>query len=185
MRSTIALILTAATLVAFATKPTPSATAYAGSAAAPAPQLRDYLSDEEADKIRDAREPAQRIKLYMTFAEDRLSKFEYELHRNVQERRRGEILNGLLNGYSGCVDDAADQIALAIEKHADIHEALKMMRTKDTQFLETLQKYDKDGPELDTYRETLEDAIEGTKDALSDIDEAQKESQAPPVRRKQ
>jgi hypothetical protein len=151
----------------------------------PAPQLKDYLSDEEADKIRDAREPAERIKLYMSFAEDRLQKFEYELNRNIQERRRGEILNGLLNGYSGCVDDAADQIALAIEKHADIHEALKLMRTKDTAFLAILQKYEKDGPELDTYRDTLEDAIEGTKDALDDIAEAQKESQAPPVRRKQ
>lgn len=151
----------------------------------PAPQRKDYLSDEEADKIRDAREPAERIKLYMTFAEDRLQKFEYELNRNVQERRRSDILNGLLNGYSGCVDDAADQIALAIEKHADIHEALKLMRTKDTAFLAILQKYDKDGPELDTYRDTLEDAIEGTKDALDDVTEAQKESQAPPVRRKQ
>lgn len=153
-------------------------------AARPA-QLKDYLSEEEADKIRDAREPAERIKLYMAFAEDRLNKFEYELNRNVQERRRSEILNGLLNGYSGCVDDAADQIALATEKHADIHEALKLMRTKDTAFLALLQKYDKDGPDLDTYRDTLEDAIEGTKDALSDVDEAQKESQAPPVRRKQ
>ena len=153
--------------------------------AVPAPQLKDYLSDEEADKIRDAREPAERIRLYMSFAEDRLEKFGYELNRNVQERRRGEILNGLLNGYSGCVDDAADQIALAIEKHADIHEALKLMRTKDTAFLAILQKYEKDGPELDTYRDTLEDAIEGTKDALDDIAEAQKESQAPPVRRKQ
>jgi hypothetical protein len=148
-------------------------------------QLKDYLSEEEADKIRNAREPAERIKLYMAFAEDRLNKFEYELNRNVQERRRSEILNGLLNGYSGCVDDAADQIALATEKHADIHEALKLMRTKDTAFLALLQKYDKDGPDLDTYRDTLEDAIEGTKDALSDVDEAQKESQAPPVRRKQ
>jgi len=185
MRSTIASILTAATLLlAFAGKLTPFAAAHASSAVL-VPQLRDYLSDEEADKIRDAREPAQRIKLYMTFAEDRLNKFDYELHRNAQERRRSEILNGLLNGYSGCVDDAADQIALAIEKHADIHEALKLMRAKDTQFLDILLKYDKDGPELDTYRETLEDAIEGTKDALSDIDEAQKESQAPPVRRKQ
>lgn len=153
--------------------------------AVPAPQLKDYLNDEEADKIRDAREPAERIRLYMSFAEDRLQKFDYELNRNVQERRRGEILNGLLNGYSGCVDDAADQIALAIEKHADIHEALKLMRTKDTAFLAILQKYDKDGPELDIYRDTLEDAIEGTKDALDDITEAQKESQAPPVRRKQ
>jgi hypothetical protein len=148
-------------------------------------QLKDYLSEAEADKIRDAREPSERIKLYMTFAEDRLTKFEYEINRTEQERRRSEILNGLLNGYAGCVDDAADQIALAREKHLDIREALKLMQTKDKHFLELLQKYDKDGPELDTYRDTLEDAIDGTKDALSDVDEAQKEVQAPPVRRKQ
>lgn len=149
------------------------------------PQVRDYLSDDEADKIRDARFPPEKIKLYVAFAEDRLNKFEYEIGRNVQERRRSEILNGLLNGYAGCVDDAADQIALAQEKHLDIREALKLMQAKDKAFLEILQKYDKDGPELDTYRETLEDAIEGTKDALSDIGDAQKEMQAPPVRRKQ
>ena len=67
----------------------------------------------------------------------------------------------------------------------DIREALKLMNTKDTAFLATLQKYDKDGPDLDNYRDTLEDAIEGTKDALSDVEDALKESQAPPVRRKQ
>jgi hypothetical protein len=148
-------------------------------------QQKDYLSEAEADKIRDARAPADRIKLYIAFAEDRLTKFDYEIKRNVQERRRDEILNGLLNGYAGCVDDAADQIELAREKHLDIREALKLMQTKDKEFLETLQKYDKDGPELDTYRETLEDAIEGTKDAITDADEAQKESQPPPIRRKQ
>ena len=83
------------------------------------------------------------------------------------------------------MDDAADQIALAREKQSDIHDVLKLMETKDKEFLEALQKYDKDGPDLDTYRETLEDAIEGTKDAISDDEEAQKEMQAPPVRRKQ
>lgn len=175
MHCRIAVIAIAALLAPTLAQPTP----------ARAPQLKDYLSEEEAGKIRDAREPAQRIKLYMDFAEDRLTKFDYELNRNAQERRRSDILNGLLNGYSGCIDDAADQIALATEKHADIHDALKLMRTRDTAFLAILQKYEKDGPELDIYRETLEDAIEGTKDALSDIDEAQKESQAPPVRRKQ
>ena len=151
----------------------------------PSPQLKDYLSEQESDKIRDARMPAERIRLYVSFAEERLTKFEYEIGRNVQERRRSEILNGLLNGYAGCVDDGADQIALAQEKHLDIRESLKLMQTKDKAFLEILEKYDKDGPELDTYRETLEDAIEGTKDALSDVADALKEAQAPPIRRKQ
>ena len=149
------------------------------------PQLKDYLSEQESDQIRDARMPDERMKLYVGFAEDRLTKFEYEVSRNVQERRRSEILNGLLNGYAGCVDDGTDQIALAQEKHLDIREALKLMQTKDKAFLEILEKYEKDGPELDTYRETLEDAIEGTKDALSDVADALKEAQAPPIRRKQ
>lgn len=145
---------------------------------------KDYLSEEEADKIRDADTPAKRITLYVSFAEDRLKKFDYELNRTTPERRRTEILNGLLNGYAGCVDDGADQIAMAREKQADIRTALKLMRAKLTGFLDQLQKYDKDGKDLDTYRDTLEDAIDGTKDALADVDEAEKEMLPAPVRRK-
>jgi hypothetical protein len=145
---------------------------------------KDYLTEEEADKIRDADTPAKRIALYVSFAEDRLKKFDYELNRTTPERRRTEILNGLLNGYAGCVDDGADQIAMAREKQMDIRAALKLMRAKYTEFLDQLQKYEKGGKDLDTYRDTLEDAIDGTKDALSDVDEAEKEMLPAPVRRK-
>ena len=62
------------------------------------PQQKDYLSDEEADKIRDALTPAERIRLYLLFAEDRLKKFDYELNRSTPERRRAEVLNNLMNG---------------------------------------------------------------------------------------
>ncbi len=153
--------------------------------AKPQLQQRDYLSEEEADKIRDAGTPAERITLYVSFADDRLKKFDYELNRTTPERRRTEILNGLLNGYAGCIDDGADQIDLAREKQMDIRAALKLMKTKYNEFLVQLQKYDKDGKDLETYRDTLEDAIEGTKDALSDIAEAEKEMLPAPVRRKQ
>jgi len=156
----------------------------AATLAAAQSQLKDYLSQEEADKIRDERSSNERIKLYILFAEDRLKKFDYELNRTVPERRRTEILNGLLNGYVGCVDDAADQIALAREKQQDIREALKLMLVKDKEFLDALEKYEKDGPDLDTYKDTLEDAIDGTKDALADAQDALKEMLPAPVRRK-
>lgn len=145
---------------------------------------RDYLSEEEADKIRDALTPAARITLYVSFAEDRLKKFDYELNRATPERQRSEVLNGLLNGYVGCVDDGADQIDMAREKQADIRNALKLMKTKYTEFLDDLQKYEKDGKDLNLYRDTLDDAIEGTKDALSDVADAEKELLPAPVRRK-
>lgn len=146
---------------------------------------KDYLSDVEADRIRDAATPAARIRLYLSFADDRLKKFEYELNRKVPEERRSDILNGLLNGYSGCMDDAADQIDVAKDKQADIHKELDLMISKDKEFLATLQKLEQNGPELDTYKDTLEDAIDGTKDAISDAQAAKKEMLAPPVRRKQ
>jgi len=174
-RALLSLMLAGSLLAGFA----------AAKPAAAVPQQKDYLSDEEADKIRDALTPSERIKLFVAFAEDRLTKFDYELNRRTPERRRSEILNGLLNGYAGCVDDGADQIAVAQEKQMDIRDALKLMEAKEKEFLEKLEKYDKDGPELDTYRDTLEDAIDGTKDALSDVQDAEKEMPPPPVRRKQ
>jgi hypothetical protein len=146
---------------------------------------KDYLSDDEAGKIRDADTPEARIKLYLAFAEDRLKKFDYELKRTVPERRRSEILNGLLNGYAGCIDDGADQIQVAEDKQMDIRDALKLMDTKEKEFLQTLLKWDKGAPDLDDYRDTLEDAIDGTKDAISDAEEAEKTALPGPVRRKQ
>ena len=146
---------------------------------------KDYLSDDEADKIRDADTPDARIKLYVAFAEDRLKKFDYELKRTVPEARRSEVLNALLNGYAGCVDDAADQIQVAQDKQMDIRDGLKLMDTKEKEFLDTLEKWDKGAPDLDDYRDTLEDAIDGTKDAISDAEAAEKTALPAPVRRKQ
>jgi len=150
----------------------------------PLRRRRTISPNPEADKIRDADTAALRIKLYISFAEDRLKKFEYEIHRSVPRtpprrnperaaqrifrlRRRCRRPNRRgtreANGHSRSPEDDAR------EKQG---------------ILETLQKYQKDGPELDTYRDTLDDAIEGTKDALSDIDDAEKQATPGPVRRK-
>ena len=147
-------------------------------------EKKDYLTDAEGDRIRDAVTPPERMKLFVIFADDRLKKFQYELTRTMPEGRRAEILNGLLNAYAGCIDDAADQIEVAREKQVDIRVALKNMQSKGKEFLEALQKINQGGPEYDIYKDTLQDAIEGTQDALSDVDKALKELNTAPVRRK-
>ena len=155
----------------------------AGAAPAPA-QKKDYLSEIEADKIRDAETPEQRIKLFISFAADRIKKLQYDLTRPSGDNRRAERLNGLLNAYAGCVDDAAELIALAREKQQDIHGALKEMQARGKEFLDYLEELAAKGSERETYKDTLDDAIEATRDALQEADKAAKEIAPPPVRRK-
>jgi len=161
------------------------APALATARAAERPQAKkEYLTESEADKIREADTPSDRIKLYLSFADDRLKKFQYELGRTIPERHRDEMLNSLLNAYAGCMDDASDQIGIARERQLDIRAALKSMKAKGKEYLEQLQKLEQGGPELEIYKDTLEDAIDATKDALADVETAEKEMAPPPVRRK-
>jgi hypothetical protein len=151
-------------------------------AAAPQ-QQKDYLSAVEADKIRDAETVNDRIKLFLTFADDRLKKFQYELD-HPSTNRHGDMLNSLLNAYVGCVDDAADLIQLGLEKQDNIRKGIDLMASRTKEFLAVLEKLSADGPERELYKENLDDAIEGTRDAMNDAEKAKKKVAPPPVRRK-
>jgi hypothetical protein len=144
---------------------------------------KDYLSDIEADKIRDAETPNDRVKLFLTFAEDRLKKFQYELE-HPSPNKHSEMLNFLMNAYGGCVDDAADVIQVSLSKQENIRQGIDLMASRAAEFLVILQKYQKEGPELDIYKDNLDDAIEGTQDAMNEAEKAKKKAAPPPVRRK-
>jgi hypothetical protein len=148
-----------------------------------APQEKDYLTALEADKIRDAESSNDRIKLFLTFAEDRLKKFQYELEHPSQNRHP-EMLNALLNAYVGCVDDASDLIELGIEKQENIRQGIDLMASRTKNFLPILEKLSESGPDLEIYKDNLDDAIEGTRDAMNDAEKAKKKVAPPPVRRK-
>src|SRR5215467_5058636 len=104
------------------------------SASSRAIQDKDYLTALEADKIRDAETTNERIKLFLTFAEDRLKKFQYELDHPSQNRH-ADMLNYLLNSYVGCVDDASDLLQLGIEKQENIRLGVDLMASKTKEFL--------------------------------------------------
>jgi hypothetical protein len=148
-----------------------------------APQQKDYLSAVEADKIRDAETVNERIKLFLTFADDRLKKFQYELD-HPSTNRHSDMLNSLLNAYVGCVDDAADLIQLGLEKQDNIRQGIDLMATRTKEFLVVLEKLSNDGAEREMYKDNLDDAIDGTRDAMNDAEKAKKKVAPPPVRRK-
>jgi hypothetical protein len=144
---------------------------------------KDYLSDLEADKIRDAETPNERVTLFLTFAEDRLKKFQYELEHPSPNKHK-EMLNYLMNSYGGCVDDAADIIQVSLGKQENIRHGIDLMASKTKEFLVILQRYSKEGPELEIYKDNLDDAIDGTQDAMNEAEKAKGKAAPPPVRRK-
>jgi hypothetical protein len=146
-------------------------------------EQKDYLSSLESDKIRDAESTNERIKLFITFADDRLKKFQYEL-QHPSSNKHPEMLNALMNAYVGCVDDAADLIQLGIQKQENIRPGIDLMAGKTKEFLQVLEKLSADGIEIDLYKDNLDDAIDGTRDAMNDAEKAKKAVAPPPVRRK-
>jgi hypothetical protein len=153
--------------------------------ASAAPQKKEYLSETEADKIREAGATGPRIVLFAAFASDRIKKLQYEFaHFDPTDQKRTERLNGLINSYTGCIDDAADLLEIGIDKQQDIRAGVKALQSGIKEFLPYLQGLSANGVERETYKENLDDAIEATQDASMEVDKASKEMSAPPERRK-
>lgn len=144
---------------------------------------KDYLTSLEADKIRDAETSNEKIRLFMEYADDRLKKFQYELDHPSPANHQ-QMLNYLMNAYVGCVDDATDQMQLAVEKSENVRKGIDLIAERTKQFLDVLKKIQTDAKEIDVYKENLDDALEGTTDAMNDAEKAKKAVAPPPVRRK-
>ena len=157
--------------------------ALAGIAAAQVAPAKDYLSGYEADKIRDAETPNEKIKLFIQFADDRLKKFQYELEHPSQTNHTQQ-LNYLMNSYIGCVDDAADLMQEAAQKQQNVRAGVDLIAGKAKEFLEILKKIQAEGKENEVYKDNIDDAIEGTQDAINDAEKAKKSVAPPPLRRK-
>jgi hypothetical protein len=146
-------------------------------------QKKDYLSEVEADKVRDADTPSARIKLFISFAADRIKKLQYEF-AHPGELHRDERINTLINAYAGCIDDGSDLIQLGVEKQQDIRDAIKEMQGRAPEFLAYLKELSAKGQAAEPYKDNLGDAIDATNQAIRDAAEALKENAPPPVRRR-
>lgn len=133
-------------------------------AAVPAIAQRDFLTTDEADQIRLAQEPNERLITYVKFARQRLDL----LAQLAREQRDGRaaLMHDLIEQYTEIVD-AIDTVAdEALAKKADITKGMQAVSEAEKEFLASLRSLRESEPaDLDKYAFVLDQAIETTGDS--------------------
>ena len=134
-------------------------------AAAPALAERDFLTQDEVEKIREAQEPNERLKLYVLFARQRLDQLQQLMAKD--KPGRSLMIRQLLEDYTEIID-AIDTVSDdALRRKADIAEGTNAVSAAEKKFTAQLQKaLDSQPRDLDMYELELKNALSDTTDSI-------------------
>lgn len=131
----------------------------------PAFGQRDFLTSDETDQVREVQEPNERLKLYLTFAQQRLDQVKSLMAR--EKPGRSALIHDLLEDYTKILD-AIDTVSDdALKRRINIDVGSTAVSQGEKKLLKTLEAVNaspaKDKPR---YEFVLKQAIDGTNDSI-------------------
>jgi hypothetical protein len=136
-----------------------------------AQRRHDPLNSEEINQLRDAMlDPDERLKLYVTFARDRMNKLE-QMRANSRTTDRARQTHDMLGDFLALYDELNDNVDMYVGRKDDIRKPLKLIIEADTEFQAKLRALkdaaNADAAEAKQYEFLLNNAIE-TVDSSAD-----------------
>src|SRR5581483_1734877 len=127
-------------------------------AAVPALAEREFLTQDEVEKVREAQEPNERLKLYVLFARQRLDQLQQLMAKD--KPGRSLMIRQLLEDYTNIID-AIDTVSDdALRRKLDIAEGTKAVSAAENKFSAQLKKaLDSQPRDLDMYELELKNAL--------------------------
>jgi hypothetical protein len=136
-----------------------------------AQRRHDPLTPEEINQLRDAMlEPDQRLKLYVTFARDRMTKLE-QMRTDPKTTDRARQTHDMLADFLSVYDELNDNVDMYVGRKDDIRKPLKLVIEADIDFQSKLRALrdaaNADANEAKQYEFLLSNALE-TVDSSAD-----------------
>ena len=129
-------------------------------------QKRDFLTNDEVEKVREAQEPETHGSNFMSFSQGSGSD---QLQRLFGKEKKGRSLEvrELLEDYTNIID-ALDTVSDdALLRGADLTLGTTAVRDAENRFLDQLQKIKDRAPaDLDSYNVALTEALAATTDSM-------------------
>jgi hypothetical protein len=133
---------------------------------------RDPLNPLEIDQLRDAMvEPEVRLKLYVQFSRDRMTKLE-QMRSDPKTTERARQTHDMLEDFLAIYDELNDNIDMYVGRKDDIRKPLKLVIEADTEFQSKLRALknsaNTNAAELSQYEFLLTDALETVDSSAED-----------------
>ncbi len=131
---------------------------------------KDFLNQDEIERVRIAQEPNERLNLYLLLARQRVDQLDQLFSK--EKAGRSVLIHDLLEQYAKIIE-AIDVVADdALRRGLLIGEGIQLVITAERNLLKKLEKFaELEAKDLSRYEFALTTAIETTKDSITSSEE--------------